>query len=119
MSKIVQAVNAMLSNPYLISDVASAGGEFFFVYKIKYAWSMKKDGADYFLWYYPSSDLDELLSRAAQEYWDDINMVVYKSAEIGTREARASFSELFTLLTEREYGINDVLDDIISDGDPF
>ena len=44
-------------------------------------------------------------------------MVTYKDTEIGTKEAKASFAELHTLIKERVYGVNDVLDDIISDAD--
>jgi len=44
-------------------------------------------------------------------------MVVYKDSEIGTREARASFTELYSLLTEKVYGVDEVLDDIIADDD--
>ncbi|WP_426170394.1 hypothetical protein [Pseudoduganella sp. R-34] len=121
MSKIVQAVNAMVSNPDLISAVEAYQEELFFKYKSKYTWSMTKNKEGiYFLWYYPSSpDIDQLLDRAANEYWENISMVRYRTDEIGTKEAVASFAELYTLLQEKEFGMNEVLDDIISDGDPF
>jgi hypothetical protein len=119
MSKIVQAVNAMISNPHLISNVVGGRSEIFFLYKDRYAWSIKKDGAEHLLWFYPSAEISDLLERDANEYWEGVDLVTYKTADLGTREAKASFAELYTLLKEREFGVNDVLDDIISDSDPF
>lgn len=119
MSKIVQAVNAMISNPGLVTDVRNINNEVFFVYKKKYVWSMRREDNEYFLWYYPDSTVQDLVNRAEAEYWDEVAMVVYKTSEIGTREARASFAELFTLLLESQYGMNDILNDIISDSDLF
>jgi hypothetical protein len=119
MSKIVQAVNAMISNPKFISNVKEGGHEIFFIYKNKYIWSIKNDGSVHHLWYYPGSlSLDRLIELATREIgWDEVMMVHYSDADIGTKEAKASFSELFTLIKEKLYGVNDMLDDIISDLD--
>lgn len=119
MSKIVQAVNAMITNPRFITEVKEGGGEIFFLYKEKYAWSMKDDRAVKHLWYYPGNhSIDYLVDCARSEMsWDGITMVHYNDGEIGTKEAKASFAELFTMLKERVYGVNDVLNDIISDLD--
>lgn len=119
MSKIVQAVNAMITNIELVTDVRRGRAEVFFRYKDKYTWSMKRDGGDHFLYFYPDAGIEELLAREAHGDWEGLDMVVYKDVEIGTKEAKASFSELYTLLKEREFGVNAVLDDIISDADPF
>lgn len=119
MSKIVQAVNAMISNPRYIINVTAANEELFFLYKGKYIWSMRKDDDEYILWFYPSGDMEELMIRSNNGNWEGVQMVTYKTSEIGTKEGRNSFAELYTLLTEREFGLNDVLEDIISDGDPF
>ena len=43
MTKIVQAVNAMISNPDKIKSVIPNGQEFFFIYKDKYKWSILKN----------------------------------------------------------------------------
>lgn len=119
MSKIVQAVNAMISNPILISGVVKGEKEIFFRYKGKYTWSMKKDGNIHYLWYYPNHDVDELLDCESNGFWDGVDMVGYNDNEIGTREAKASFAELYLLLKEKMFGVNNVLDDIISDSDPL
>lgn len=118
MSKIVQAVNAMISNSNLITDVIKNGEELFFLYKGKYKWSItKRDTEEYYLFYYP---LDLHISEIAQldsSDWQDTPMVSYSSTDIGTREAIASFSELYNIIKERVFGVNQVLDDIISDLD--
>jgi hypothetical protein len=118
MSKIVQAVNAMIANPKLITKVIKGENELFFLYKDKYKWSMDKREQAYFLWFYPGDQtLESLASFEAWDWSDGFPMVMYQDVEIGTKEAKASFSELYRLLKERVYGVNEVLDDIISDGD--
>ena len=118
MSKVVQAVNAMIANPEYIDRVTRGGhGELFFVYKRKYKWSMRRDAdGEIFLYYYPGQQSLDQLARFDDDDWQDFaDMVVYSSREIGTREAQSSFNELYTLLKERVFGINEVLDDIIKD----
>lgn len=118
MSKIVQAVNMMISNPQLINKVAKGGSELFFLYKNKYVWSMKKDSEETLLWYYPEADtIDDLLNTARSSSWENVTMVSYSDSEIGTREARASFAELYTLLNEKLYGIDAMFKDILSELD--
>lgn len=121
MSRIVQAVNSMISHPNLITNVMRNGEEIFFLYKDKYKWSMRRaDGSNYFLYYYPGEiSIDELASLDDYEWNGFTEMVVYSTTELGTREAEESFSELHTILRERMYGINEVFDDIISNNDDF
>lgn len=118
MSKIVQAVNAMISNPDLISNVIPNEKEFFFLYKNKYKWSItRNDNNVHVLWYYPGAESLESLASTDGPEWEFIPMITYRDNEIGTKEAKASFAELYTLIKERAYGVNEVLDDIISDLD--
>ena len=120
MSKIVQAVNAMISHPEKITNVIRGRREIFFLYKDKYKWSiMQDDGGDVRLWYYPGADSLQSLASYEDTDWEGTPMVSYRSGDIGTREAQASFSDLYSLLKERVHGINEVLDDIISDNDEF
>lgn len=121
MSKIVQAVNAMISNPNLISRVVRSEAELFFIYKNKYTWSMSKNHeGSYFLFFYPEKyTIDQLASLRPDEWEEHIELVKYSAAEIGTREAKASFAELYTILGEQIYGLHSILDDIISDESPF
>lgn len=121
MSKIVQAVNAMIANQDHISNVIPSThnkNEYFFVYKNKHVWSMlKNDDSDHRLFFYPNTNNIDYLSSLEGHEWSDVQMVSYLDSEIATKEAKSSFSELHTILKEKLYGINDVLDEIISDLD--
>ena len=114
MSKIVQAVNSMISHSDKITNVLNGDGEIFFLYK-NYKWSMAKRDADHYLWFYPNAEsLDSLLQHGPGE-WSEVDMVCYKDSDIGTKEAKASFAELYSVVKEKIYGVDEVLDDIISD----
>ena len=116
MSKIVQAANAMICNPEKISSVIQNGSEIFFLYNDKYKWSMTKNiEGSYRLFFYPGDETLAQLACAEEYEWERINMVVYIDSEIGTREAKDTFAELYTLLKECVYGVHTVLNDIISD----
>jgi len=120
MSKIVQAVNAMISNPEKIGRVVRGEEEFFFLYNNKYKWSMAQRDGGYALWFYPGNEtLDDLAVSEQSGDWDNTPMVTYSTTEIGTKEAKSSFSELYTLLKEKVYGVNAALDDIIANSDLF
>lgn len=118
MSKIVSAVNAMIINSNKISNVlVGQGGEYFFLYDGKYKWSMIKRDDDTLLWFYPSKHSLETLAAYENHDWDELPMVTYRTSEIGAREARESFNELYTLLKEKMYGIDEMLEEIINDAD--
>lgn len=120
MSKVVQAVNAMISNPDKIGKVIRGDSELFFLYKDKYKWSMAERSGDYWLWFYPGDEsIEQLASFEENGDWEGTPIVAYRAGEIGTKEAKASFADLFMLLKEKVYGVNVVLDDIISDADPL
>jgi hypothetical protein len=119
MSKIVQAVNAMISNKKLIDSVIIGDSEIFFRYREKYIWSVRRESesGEYLLWYYPGADDVGRIAANDGEDWERVPMVVYKTADIGTKEARASFAELHSIVKERIYGMDEVLQDIISDAE--
>ena len=117
MSKIVQAVNSMIANSDRITNVIKGESEIFFLYNKKYKWSMTRRDGEHILWFYPGSiSLQNLASHDGDD-WQGVEMVNYKDTDIGTKEAKATFSELYTLLNEKVYGIDEVLNDIISDDD--
>lgn len=123
MSKIVQAMNVMIAHPELIEDARKGkNGELFFRYKKKYIWGMIRHEDLHRLFYYPDQQDIKLLASFDSDDWEnaEIEMVIYKESDIRTREAKDTFAALFTLLNEKIFGINDVLDDILSDDDiPF
>lgn len=117
MSKIVQAVNAMIANAHFITNtIHGAGGELFFLYKNKYKWSIFRRGNEHYLWFYPGGEPLNLLATYVGTDWEDgTPIVTYKDSEIGTKEAKASFSELYNVVKEKLYDVDNVLNDIISD----
>jgi hypothetical protein len=122
MSKIVQAVNAMVATPDRIKSVqAGSGEELFFVYDGKYKWSMRRDNNDgsYHLWYYPGDTSIEALASTEGPEWEDVAMIGYHDKDIGTREAKASFAELYTIVKEKVFGMDEILDEIIKGEIPF
>jgi len=88
----------------------------FFLYK-KYKWSIGKRDDGIYLWFYPNVDDLESLLQYEDEGWAEVDMVCYKAIDIGTKEAVDSFSELYSLVSEKVYGVDLVLEDIISDDD--
>jgi hypothetical protein len=121
MSKIVQAVNSMVARPANIGSVIAgeSAGELYFLYRGKYKWSIAKQDADFGLWYYPGKATIEELSRYQGPDWEDEPLVYYSTKDIGTHEAKASFAELYTLVKEKLYGMDKLLDEIIEDDIPF
>lgn len=120
MSKIIQAVNAMISNPDKISSVSKTfipnEHEYYFLYKNKYKWSIcSTDDNEYSLFYYADEiTLDEVKNYSITN-WQELSFVKYLSKEINTKEAFESFSELYRIVNEKALGIDDILSDIISD----
>jgi hypothetical protein len=123
MSKIVKAINAMISNPDKITSSVKgySDTECFFKYDKKHHWSIYKTNDSYILNYYPSQpDLNSLAS-IPDEYWDEHapNSVTYNTKDLATKEAVDSFRELFSIVNEKLHGMDDVLNEIIGSDIPF
>ncbi|WP_417541970.1 hypothetical protein [Methylophaga thalassica] len=122
MSKIVTAMNAMISNPDLITDVTQGAmeSEIFFKYDSKYIWSLIVDDTSgtYILHYYPYAKSVSSIASIPEDRWPeaDITSVFYNSKVLGTKEALDTFKELHSILNEKVYGMDDVLNDIIGQG---
>lgn len=126
MSKIIKAINAMISKPDEITNVMekSEGAtnffentEYYFLYKNKYKWSISKENeGNYFLHYYPGKQtLNELASYNSVVWQRFNNYLTYRTDDFGTKEALESFSELFSIIIDKLYRMDDVFDDIIDD----
>ena len=120
MSKIIKAINVMVSNPDKIGKETrgTSSKEIFFTYMSKHNWSMYlREEKGYALHYYPGDETIEDLASIST--WEDVSMITYTSSELGTREAFESMRDLHTILTEKLYGLNKVLDEIIDSDVPF
>jgi hypothetical protein len=129
MSKIVQVMNIMITFKEKISNVRKScyPNEYYFIYDSKYVWSIHKDNDDNFsITNYPLAQnyetegyINYLANSDAGS--DNVDSVSYSTRELKTREARESFSELYTTVKEKLLGIDTILDDIIkhSEDIPF
>ena len=126
MSKIIRAINVMISNSDKISRVISSTttpeqAEYFFVYDQKHKWSISlgHDGV-YFLHYYSGPESIEALASFDPEKWSFYDkFVTYSSKELKTREAYESLQELYRVIQEKLYRVHEALDDIIESDDSF
>lgn len=125
MSKVVQAVNVMIEHPEKISNAISTNEGFsvFFCYDQKHVWSIVKranfEGDDFVLSYYPNGEATQELVNLEPENWEDLTFVRYSASDIGTKEAKQSFSELFNIVQEKVFGMDEVFDEIINGDIPF
>jgi hypothetical protein len=123
--KIIQAVNAMISNAEKISNinlvkwgVDDSKPEYYFVFDMKFKWSIMREAdseTDYRLFFYPQEDetIEDLINVHPEEWSSKDNYIVYRSAEIKTKEAKESFSELYKLVQTKRLNVDVLLDEII------
>lgn len=124
MSKFITAINVMVSNPKLITNVHKGmhATECFFKYDKKHLWSiLKNPEGEFYMSYFPGDQEIDYLASIPDEHWEEIvnNQISYNSKELGTKEAKQSLSELYTIVNEKVYGIDEVLDDIINSNPDF
>lgn len=113
MSKIVLAVNSMISNAEKISDINRdlTESEYLFKYDNKYVWGISENKEKYSLYFYPETkEVNELKSVID---WDEVPLVIYTTEDLKTREALESFRDLYLIIKQKQYDVDRVLDDII------
>lgn len=112
MSKIVRAVNSIVLNSKKITNIIKKEENYFFLFDNKYKWSIRRYEDDYFLTFYPGTEtLDNLF--IAMENFINIDSISYDTIELKTREARESFAELYMIIKEKAYKLDEILDNII------
>jgi hypothetical protein len=113
MNKIVQVVNAMISNSDKISNVKKNDKEYFFLYDNKHKWSIVRGNDEiYHIHFYPTDELNiDQLSHFND--WENYNLVTYSTNDIKTQEAIESFRELYQIVSNKVFGIDDIFDEII------
>lgn len=114
MSRIVKAVNKMISNAGKITGTFRSHQTYYFEYDNKYAWCIYQTvDSDYVLDYYPGNwEIDDLLTSIKIDP-ESVDSVSYNTRMLKTRETIESFAELYSLVKEMHLGINSALDDII------
>lgn len=125
MSKIVRAINAMISQSQKIKEVYKGNGnrnELFFVFDDKYKWSIFQTyEGSYILFFYPGDiSINFLANMQDFERQNLKDVVAYDEEDLATREASGSLKELYITVLEKLYNLDDVLNDIIlTDDIPF
>lgn len=122
MSKIVQVVNTMLNNPSKITNVQKKHDVIFFNYIHEQLWGIfKQDNDQIILSIYPQKDLPITVNDLVN--MDDLDWkltpptsIAYSSESLKASEALESFTELYKVIIEKLYGIDDIFDQIIQDG---
>lgn len=113
--KIVQVINAMITNSDKITNVLKNNKEFFFLYNNKHKWSISKsDKGVFYLHLYPTTDMN-IQELASFGDWENYNYVTYNSEEYKSQEATESFSELYKIVADKLLGVDSILDEILSD----
>lgn len=119
MSKIIRAINVIISNQKKISDVISGKNEneLFFLYDNKHKWSVRKsqDDENFFVFYYRGKRGLNDYAQIPEEDWEGISreFITYSTKELKSREALESMQELYRIVKEKLLGMDDVLDEII------
>lgn len=123
MSKIISAINSMISNQDKISQVSIRDGKYYFLYKNIYIWSIQLLNDDYILNYYTGEiTIEELINEPNIMIMDvDYNIscnydyISYSANAFKVKEAIESFKNLYLIVQEKLYNIDKVLDDIIDE----
>jgi hypothetical protein len=120
--QIVEAVNAMVSNPGKITNVVPSyddnneRAEYYFLYNGKYKWSILRDARTGHVWlhYYPGDlTLEAIASMDPERQVSEIVMVSYSTKELKAQEAIESFSALYDVVVARYADMDVVLKEII------
>tara|TARA_Y100000034_G_scaffold135013_1_gene205318 strand:+ start:3390 stop:3740 length:351 start_codon:yes stop_codon:yes gene_type:complete len=116
MAKIVQVANAMISNKEKIENVLRNEKEYFFLYNNKHKWSITiSEEEEYFLHFYPT-DVMSIEELAVFQDWNNFNQfVTYSTKDIKTQEATETFRELYQIVSDKVYGLDDIFDEIINE----
>lgn len=115
--KIVQVINAMISHQDKIENVLRNEREYFFIYNKKHKWSITKseNTEDYFIHFYPTDDMS-LKELANNTDWISFSdFVTYSTTDLKTNEAIESFRELYQIVSDKLYGIDDIFNEIIGE----
>lgn len=106
----------MITNKEKISNVLRNDKEYFFLYDNKYKWSIiKGDKAEnYYVHFYPT-DIMDIEDLATNQDWEAFpHFVTYSTEDIKTKEAMETFTEIYQIVANKVYGIDDIFNDIIN-----
>ena len=90
--------------------------ELFFSYDKKHIWSIWSNNDDYGLSYYPKHSKTEDLARTPLSFWKQENIVhlSFNETDFRTTEASQSFAALYSTVSNKQYNMDSILDEIIA-----
>ena len=120
MNKIIQVINAMISNSERISNVlVTQSNEFFFIYNDKHKWSLiedkKNDKKSIILFLYPDEEIKLETLAFDTDFSEYKGFVSYRSDDFKSAEAIESFKELLNIVKNKIYGVDEILDEILKE----
>jgi hypothetical protein len=123
MAKIIQVLNSIISNQDKISSVirSNSGGnssEFFFLYDNKYKWSIVQNSeGNYYVHLYPTTDESlAFLASLDGNSWKSVVFVTYSTEDLKTPEAIETFRELYQIVSDKLFGVEEIFNAIIAGG---
>lgn len=117
--KIIEVLEKIVNEPEKIEEIKVYQTEYFFRFAGQVISLLKRDETDsslgeYSLYFYPRwrSSLGQLISTQEHDP-DSIQMAPYHSIQFPSPVQKASFKKLYSLLTEKALGIDEILDEIL------
>ena len=116
--RILDVIDKMTKTPSKITEVLGNGGEYYFKYG-KHTWSLihrdqSSEYGIYTIYLYPKYEGSVGNIAETFEYGDaDIDMVSFHERDIPAPGAREKFDELYAILRNAYYKIDDIFDDIL------
>jgi hypothetical protein len=113
--KIIIVINTMIKNRDKIKEVVEYSGKYYFIYN-KYLWSIDYFPAEdnYILSYYPELNMDDLKIIGTANH-HQLKRIDYSFTQYKTMEAYETFQELYQIVKEGFYNIDEVIEDILKD----
>ncbi|MDA6068661.1 hypothetical protein NJT12_03420 [Flavobacterium sp. AC] len=122
--KIVLVINSIISHQEKISNIIANGDEIFFLYDGKHKWSVDKIAEEYIDTYivnfYPQDGNENKVQTLEQiidlkMFGSPVRMATYTTRQYSTTEAYETFKDLYEIVFNKVYGIDDIFDSIISE----
>jgi hypothetical protein len=121
--KIVLVINTMITNKEKISNIILDEKEIFFLYDNKYIWSIEKINENwsdqYVVNFFPKDrnsivqeDIEDIVHK--KRFGTLSNIATYSTVELKAVEAFESFKDLYQILLDKLYGIDEMFDDILT-----
>ncbi len=115
MAKIKEAIQVMVDHADKITSILEDENEreFYFKYNDKYTWSItaSPSESDFTVYYYPGGESPQ----EVRVHWDEVKSIRFTTIDESDPEILATFRALYSIVRNRLYDIDGILDAIITD----